>query len=187
MSISNVIKQSIETNLGWELDLSNCGFFDEDVPELVNLISKNSKITEVCLSCNNITNKSFQYLLKLNIKKLDISSNHIDDGEECKEIMALAKSRLEHLDLRDNGLSNKSAKIFAENSNQIFLNLARNPSINQQYIEQVKVRINGNKEHKRNEKIKENLSFLHSTAANTQSSSSNMHPEAGTVLTEYSK
>jgi hypothetical protein len=113
------------------LELIRCGLWDEDIDEVIDLISKNPRICSLNLSENSLSDISAIKLLSLkNVTSLQLSK--VDIGNEGA--IALVKHRnFTRLDLSKNQLiDNKAGREILILASQIYLDLSHtaiNPDI----------------------------------------------------------
>lgn len=141
MPIPQYIKSTIAKNDSTINEIKiNSELFDEDIPELVELLNDNSYITSLNLYRNNIGDCSSTKLSELkHIKKLNLSANNLSD-EGIKPL--IMNSNFSHIDLSRNNLTNEGANFIAENSKQIFINISSNIKIDEEILANVNKKIN---------------------------------------------
>ncbi len=109
-----------------EIDLSNKGFSDNKVKELVELLKEypNREIKFLNLYCNDITDEGTEILSKLqNIVELNLGYNRIKN-EGSKSL--ISNPKLRELDLSDNNITDDCVEFILHGAKQVYLNLTKN-------------------------------------------------------------
>lgn len=129
-SLNNETLESIQKQTSSEVDLSNFGLFDKDIPALCSAIKKNSNITFLNLGRNNLSSESSILLTEINqIKKLKLYQNNIDDTG----IEQLVKNKnLEELDVSHNNISDNGATLIFNSESLKKVNINYNSKISKE-------------------------------------------------------
>lgn len=86
-----------------KLDLNKKDIFDNDVPLVRDFLLKNPQINNVCLRYNHLTEEGIKLLAHVSsIKHLDISDNHL--GPKGAKIIATTMLQLESLHIGNNNI-----------------------------------------------------------------------------------
>jgi hypothetical protein len=125
------------------LKLSNGGFRDEDICEIVRLIKNNLHIKHLNLQCNNITDSGAEALATLCLESLDVRNNNLRN----KGVFLLANNKhIRSLDISANGLiDDKAGQFLLESSHHIYLGLD-NTDISSDLRESILEKVEKNRE-----------------------------------------
>ena len=128
MPIPNKIRQLLDSkkNVPARLELGGHSLHDEDMLELLSLISQNPIVQSIDLSDNIIGEDAADTLINFPVEYLSVSGTYIGDAGAGK---LLTSQHLTSLSLSSCALSDKIEQTVLQNKKIIHLDIADNPSI----------------------------------------------------------